>query len=169
MVGKPVDMSDLAAKWERWIALVTEMHEEFQVHQNQTVALTPLKRPVSQSKVALVSTGGVHLKADPPFDLAAPEGDPTIRRIPRSVNPAELTVSHAHYDTEMALEDVDCIFPIQAARTLESRGIIGELAATHYGLMGFVPNGKRLISETGPELADELQKEAVDVLVMVPG
>ena len=109
MTGKPVDPSDLGAKWERWIALVTEMHEEFQVHQNAEVAFTPLKRPVSEAKLALLSTGGVHLKTDAPFDLASPDGDPTIRLIPGDVDPADLTVSHAHYDTEMALEDVDCV------------------------------------------------------------
>ena len=167
--GKPMDLSDLSAKWERWTALVAEMHDEFLVHQNDQVAFTPLNKPLDASRVAILSTGGVHLKSDEPFNLIAAAGDPSIRVIPHDVEPSALTVSHVHYDTEMALEDVDCVFPIQAARALESAGYIGELAPTHYGLMGFVPNGERLISQTGPELAHRLHDEGVDAVVMVPG
>lgn len=169
MIGKPVDTGDLAAKFDRWQALVTEMHAEFTLHTNQIVAFTRLKKPLSECRVTLLSTGGVHRRQDPPFDLASPYGDASFRVIPGNVASSDLMVSHVHYDTAMAEEDIDCIFPIDAARTLQQEGFIGELAPAHYGMMGFVPNGEELIRKTGPELAQRLQQDDIDAVVLVPG
>jgi len=43
---------------------------------------TPLHQPLSACTVALVTTAGVHLKDDAPFDIGDKEGDPTYRVIP---------------------------------------------------------------------------------------
>ncbi len=169
MIGQRLADDGLRERWERWLALVTEMHAEFQVHQNPTIHFTRMAKPLKASRVALLSTGGVHRKTDRPFDLADPAGDPSIRSIPVDVDPADLTVSHMHYDTDMAQRDIDCIFPLRTAQVLHNEGMIGELASVHYGLMGFVPNGQRLIDETGPELAARLVDDGVDVAVLVPG
>ena len=38
---------------------------------------TPIK-PLREARIALVTTGGVHLKDDHPFDMNDPDGDPLI-------------------------------------------------------------------------------------------
>ena len=37
---------------------------------------------LNEAKVAIVTTAGVHLKGDRPFDMQDPEGDATVRVIP---------------------------------------------------------------------------------------
>src|SRR6266478_5248214 len=44
------------------------------------VPWTPLRKPLSESTVVLISSGGVHLRSDHPFNL---NGDPTFRVIPK--------------------------------------------------------------------------------------
>ena len=52
---------------------------------------TPLRRPISDATVAIVTTSGVHLRRDKPFNLA---GDASFRVIPRDAKAADLTISH---------------------------------------------------------------------------
>src|SRR5438093_1340665 len=54
----------------------------------------PLSRSLSQATVALVSTAGVHLCSDTPFDLAT---DASFRIIPRTASNPELCITHEHY------------------------------------------------------------------------
>jgi len=46
----------------------------------------PLRKPISESTVALISTGGVHLRSDRPFNV---NGDTTYRIIPKETAPSE--------------------------------------------------------------------------------
>ena len=61
---------------------------------------TQLAREVNQSRLALITTGGVHLKSQTPFDMTDPAGDPTFREIPANTkvlqdrNPCGKTYSH---------------------------------------------------------------------------
>ena len=48
---------------------------------------TPLRKSLSDSTVVLISTGGVHLRSDRPFNL---NGDPTFRIIPKDARPTSL-------------------------------------------------------------------------------
>src|SRR5467141_5032648 len=89
---------------------------------------TPLRRPLAQSTVALISTGGVHLRSDRPFNL---NGDPTFRVIPKAAPPADLAISHQTYDRTDALRDINLVFPIERLRELEAERVIGRLAEEH--------------------------------------
>ncbi len=40
------------------------------------------RKPLREAVLAIVTTGGVHLRSDPPFDMSDPNGDPTFREIP---------------------------------------------------------------------------------------
>src|SRR2546421_10681199 len=52
---------------------------------------TPLRRPVASATVALVATGGVHLRTDPPFN---PHGDGGFRALPPNRRPGGLPNHH---------------------------------------------------------------------------
>jgi hypothetical protein len=56
---------------------------------------TPLSKPLSKATIALVTSAGINLKTDPPFDMERekiePEcGDPSYRRIPRETTAAAI-------------------------------------------------------------------------------
>lgn len=59
------------------------------------IPYTPRRRELSETTFALVSTAGVHLREQEPFDL---EGDNSWRLIPGDVRSDALMVTHAHYD-----------------------------------------------------------------------
>jgi D-proline reductase (dithiol) PrdB len=164
-----LDEEDLRLRFAGWVERVKRMHDHVHVLANETVAFTPLVKPVASAKLALVTTAGVHLREQEPFDLAAPEGDWSVRPIPSDVDPSRLTVSHAHYDTTAAETDVDCVFPITTVRQLVAAGVVGSLADTFYGLMGFIPDGRPLLQETAPQIVGALQAEGVDVVLLTPG
>src|SRR5207244_11884437 len=59
---------------------------------------TPLRRPVASATVALVATGGVHLRTDPPFN---PHGDGGFRAIPRTAEPGDLQITQDRKSTRL--------------------------------------------------------------------
>jgi D-proline reductase (dithiol) PrdB len=164
-----LDPEELWRKHQRWIDLVTGMHAEFQWTKNASVAWHSPRKPLAASKVALVCTAGIHLASQPAYDLSNPRGDWSFREIPSDSPAGAISVSHAHYDTEAAERDIDCVFPIRTLRALAARGVVGAVAKTHYGMMGFVPNGAPVAQESAPAIARRLAEEGVDAVLLTPG
>lgn len=130
---------------------------------------TPLRRPLAACTVALVSTGGVHLRSQPAFAIYDEAGDASSRAIPGDVRGADLTFSHTHYATDDALADPNVMFPIDRLRELAAAGAVGASAPLHFGFMGFIPDPRRLVGETAPAAARALKGRGVDVVVLTPG
>jgi D-proline reductase (dithiol) PrdB len=59
------------------------------------IPYTPRTRELRESTFALVSTAGVHLREQQPFDV---EGDNSWRIIPGDVAARDLMVTHEHYN-----------------------------------------------------------------------
>lgn len=130
---------------------------------------TPLEIPLSEARVALVTTGGVHLPDDEPFDVDSWEGDHTLRWLPDDVDTSALAVTHTHYPTQDVERDVNVMFPIDRLHELAEQGVIGSVSDMHVGFMGFQPDPALLLSETAPEAGRELQRRGVDVVVLTGG
>ena len=131
---------------------------------------TPLSKPVSESRLALVTTAGVHHRHQPAFDMLDPEGDPAYRIIDAE-HPDDLMITHDYYDHADADRDVNIVFPIQRALEFQGEGLIGELARYHYGFMGHI-DGRHistLINDTAPDVAVRLKKAGVDIALLTPG
>ncbi len=128
-----------------------------------TIPWTPMERAITEATVALVTTSGVHLRRDRPFN---PNGDPSFRVIPQDAEPGDLAITHQAYDRRDALRDINLVFPLQRLRELQTEGVIGRLAAEQYGF-GLVHNGAKL---TGPgrEVAARLHDGGVDLALLVP-
>ncbi len=124
---------------------------------------TPLAKPVSECTVALVSTGGVHLHSDRPFNL---NGDPTFRVIPKTALAGEIAISHQAYDRSDALKDINLVFPIERLRELETEKVVGRLAEHHYGF-GLMGSARRLMPAI-KEVARRLRDSRVDLALLVP-
>ena len=132
---------------------------------NEDVPWTPLAKPLDRCRVALVSTGGVHHKDQPPFHT---RDDTSHREIPRDVPVEELRVAHFGYRTEDATSDPNCVFPIERMRELEAEGVIGEFADPAYSAMGGIYSARRVREELAPRLIERLTQQRVDVLYLVP-
>jgi len=133
--------------------------------------LAPLRRPLRESRVAVVTAGGVHLADQPPFDMVDPEGDGSYRVIPRAVNPDELRITHDYYDHAAADGDVNCVLPLDRLEELARAGEIGSVAPRHVGMMGHLSGAALglLVDRSAAEIARLFQEDAVDLVLAVPG
>ena len=70
----------LARLYTRFPVLARRFTESYTPRTNPDVPWTPLRKSLSESRLALVTTAGVHHRDQPPFDMTDPDGDPTFRR-----------------------------------------------------------------------------------------
>jgi len=134
------------------------------------IPFAPLKKPLSQCRVALITTGGTHLKTDKPFDMENPQGDASYREIPGDTAPEDITITHKYYNHQDADKDLNVVLPFDRMRELISEGVIGELAPIHFGFMGHI-DGEQLpilLNQTAPEVAEKLKAADVDFAFMTP-
>jgi D-proline reductase (dithiol) PrdB len=124
---------------------------------------TPMRRPLSSAPVALINTAGVHRRADHPFDLYS---DASFRVIPGGATPDDLQITHRGYDRRDAAQDINLVFPLPRLRELAAEGVIGRVAAEHYGF-GLTIHGEELLAP-GREVGARLAAAGVDLALLVP-
>jgi D-proline reductase (dithiol) PrdB len=123
------------------------------------------KKSLDRSRLALVTTGGVHLPDQPRFDIDDPAGDCSYREIPTTAN--DLTWTHAYHRPEES-SDLDAVFPLQTLRILVREGLVGGLSARHFSFMGAIHDPTPLAESTAPEVAGNLVEDQVDVVLLTP-
>ena len=133
-------------------------------------AWVPLSKPLSECKIALVTTSGLIRKSDKPFDLENTAGDPTYRVVPTTTNPADLIFSHTstNWDRTGFAMDVNVVLPLQRLDELVQEGIIGSVAGEYYAFMGAMFDVNPLVNKTGPDLGRRMKALGVDVALLVP-
>ena len=131
---------------------------------------TPLAKDISLCRLALITTGGVHLKSQTPFDMLDTAGDPTFREIPADTPPSDLIITHNYYDRSGVHKDINVVFPIERVLELKQSGEIGDVNYRHFSFMGHIMNRHIdvLIEETAPRVAAELKSDHVDIVVLTP-
>ena len=161
----------LARLYTRFPILARRFTESYTPRTNRDVPWTPLTKPLSESRVALVTTAGVHHLDQPPFDMTDPDGDPTFRRLDADRPRADLTITHDYYDHTDADRDINVVFPLDRLRDLEKRGILGQAARWHYGFMGHIDGRhlETLIHVTAVEAAARLKEDGADLVLLTPG
>ena len=132
---------------------------------------TPVTKKLSESAVALVTTAGVHHRAQEPFDMKDSNGDPSFRVIDVTESFADLIITHDYYDHADADKDINIVFPVDRLNEFDQDGLIGKMADTHYGFMGHImgPHLLTLINKTAPEVARLLKTAGVDIVLLTPG
>ena len=156
-------------RFDDWMGRVLVVHTGTIDIRNKKTNWTPLRKPLSECVVGLMTTGGVHLKSDSPFDIDSPHGDSTFREIPATVDTSELVISHSHYGHTDADRDINSMFPLDRLRELRDEGYIGELIPTAYSIMGFIPNPTQLVEETAPEIVRRFKAQGADLVFLTCG
>ena len=134
---------------------------------------TPLSKPLSECKVAMLSSGGIAMKDDKPFDQENERqnpwwGDPSYRIIPKTATEQEVDIYHLHIDPVFARQDINCLLPIQRLNEMEEAGEIGSAAESHYSIMGYLPRPEEMLEKSVPAIIQQLKFEHVDVVILVP-
>lgn len=134
-------------------------------HEPETVALAKPTKPLAESKVALVASGGVYHVGQVAFHH---KDDTTFRRIPTDARASELRTSHFAYDMTSARQDPNVVFPIEALRSMRASGTIGSLTSHALTFMGGIYSQRRLNEELLPALTDEIAAMEPDIVLLVP-
>ena len=129
------------------------------------VPCAPLRKPLAEARIALVTTAGLHLPEQPPFDNDKRGGDTSYRLIPNDADVATLRESHRSetFDHAGVQSDPNLAFPLDRLREMRLT-----LAPRHLSFMGSITAPGRLIAESAPGAAQLLVDDGVDAALLVP-
>src|SRR6267143_4520537 len=93
----------------------------------EPVPWSPLRKPLADCRLALVSSAGLVLPSQPRFDESVKGGDPSFREIPGAVEVSTLLETHRSeaFDHSGMRRDANLVFPIGRLRELATAGRIG--------------------------------------------
>src|SRR4030065_1103290 len=114
-----------------------------EMDQPRPIPWTPLTKPLSECRVALLTSAGIAIKTDRPFDQERERqdpwwGDPSLRLIPRQATEQEVEFFHLHINADFARQDLNCLLPLQRLAEMEAIGGGGSMGTTHYSTMGYI-------------------------------
>lgn len=156
-------VADLSIKYRAMLAL-------YPWRRREPVPRARLARPLAASRVALVTTAGLVVQGDQPFDLSRRGGDPTYRVIPHDTAQERLGVFHRSeaFDRSSLTRDLNVVFPRDPMAQAARDGRIGSVAPRHLSFMGSITAPGRLIREDAPQAGAALVADGVDVALLVP-
>ena len=129
------------------------------------VPWTVARKPLEQSRIALIASGGIYVAGQIAFHF---KDDASFRRIPTDVATADLRATHFAYDLTDARRDPNVVFPLDTLRRLVERGRIGALTRRAFTFMGGIYSSRRVRDELAPAIAREVAAEGADAALLVP-
>jgi len=124
-----------------------------------------LAKPPAQCKLALVASGGVYVSGQIAFHF---KDDCSYRQIDTETPTSALRATHFAYDLTDARADPNVVFPLDTLKKCVKDGLLGELSNPAYTFMGGIYSARKVRDILAPALADALEKDEVDVALMVP-
>jgi D-proline reductase (dithiol) PrdB len=125
----------------------------------------PLEKPLAQCRVGLIGSGGIYQAGQVAFHY---KDDLSFRIIDTAAPTAQLRATHFAYDLTDARSDPNVVFPIDTLHALVDEGVIGELAPRAYAFMGGIYSSRKVRETLAPALAERVQRDEVDVVLLVP-
>ncbi len=135
---------------------------------------TAFSKPLSEARVALLSTAGISMRGDAPFDMEMERkrptrGDPSFRKLRADATSDSIRANHLHIDTGYIERDLNVALPLDRLRELVVDGTVGRVADTHYSIMGYQGNDSSILeNETAPRIAEAMRSEGVDLALLAP-
>lgn len=125
----------------------------------------PLTKPVSESRLGLVASGGIYAHGQVAFHY---KDDTSFRVIDTRTPQQELRATHFAYDLTDARADPNVVFPLQTLRGLVDEGVLGELGPRAYTFMGGIYSSRKVRDLLAPALTERLLNDEVDLALLVP-
>ncbi len=129
-----------------------------------------LQKPLSQSRIAMVTTAAFFRPDQAPFDPSIRGGDYSFREIPVETDLDTLQIAHKSdaFDHSGIESDKNLALPLDRLRELKAEACIGDVAPRHYSLMGSISAPARLVNITAPEIARRLSEDRTDGILLTP-
>lgn len=129
------------------------------------VPWTPRTKPLSECRVAIVTTAALHTVSDEGF---TPD-DTTYRVLP--ADRRDLVLGHwsPNFDRSGFVADLNVVYPADRLDELAAAGVIGSVAPRHYAFAGNQEDTLTSIRlDSGPAVARLLRDDDVDVVLLTP-
>ena len=126
---------------------------------------TPLSKPLSECRVALIGSGGIYRAGQVGFHF---KDDDSYRIIDSQTEASDLRAIHFAYDLKDAWRDPNVVFPLSPLRDLAAEGLIGGVGPRAYGFMGGIYSSRKVKERLAPALADRVVEDEVDLVLLVP-
>ena len=133
------------------------------------VPFSPLRKPLTQSRLALVSTSEIAVRAWDDQRTPLEKGEiGNVYSFPSDTPASELYSHSRSFDKHATtLEDVNAFFPITRLHELQAEGRIASLAPSLHGVYNAYSQRKTIESDA-PEVLRRLRDEEVDVAILTP-
>ena len=184
-VGEAFDSGDLdpilQLAYETQIAGYTPRPDSPPRFQYDDRPFSPLSKPLSESRVGLMTSSGHFVDGDDPepfgvANMSQQEAEdriseflreaPTLSEIPLATAGAELRVRHGGYDVRSTQRDYNVSFPRDALVAAAKEGVIGSVADRLYSFTGAAAQGR--VKQVAPDWARQVVDADIDVLLLVP-
>jgi D-proline reductase (dithiol) PrdB len=127
--------------------------------------LTPLRKPVAESKIGLFVSCGAQLREDPALGETE---DISFRLVHRDTPLSELVISHKTAVRKWAQQDLNVAYPLDRMKELEAEGFIGGLAHTAVSVVGSIHRFTELLEQTVPAVKQIYDSQGVDLVLLFP-
>lgn len=119
--------------------------------------------PLNSCRIAMISTAGIHLRDDRPFDVWAID----YRIIPNEAAPNDIIMSHvsSNFDRTGFQNDLNVIFPLDLLNQLAEKKI-KSVSRFHYSFMG-APEPEKL-ENAAKNIAQAMLRDNVDAVLLIP-
>lgn len=128
-------------------------------------AFTFLAKPLNKARVAIVTSAALHRPDQDRYRV----NDTGFRKLDRSDR--NLIMGHwsPNFDRSGFQIDLNVVYPIDRLEELASTSVIGDVAKHHFAFAGNQPETvSELRLDTGPDCAQQLLADAVDVVLLTP-
>ena len=151
--------------------IAKHLEDSFAPLESEDIPWAPIKKALGQSKIALVTTSGIHHGYQKPFNMDDSTGDSSYRILDTNTLEEDYMITHDYYDHRDADKDFNIILPIARLKEMVSAGIIGGVAERHFSFMGHITDSHihNLIDKTAPEVAASLVQDHADAVLLTPG
>ncbi len=142
----------------------------------------PLKKPLSELKLSLITSSGHFLKNKDPNPLGVEKmsqdeaekrvfdflkEEPYLSQIPFNTPQDELRVRHGGYDIRAAQHDPNVSFPYQRIKEISKTDLFSNLTENAYSFVGACSQ-KRLLKKTLPVWVDKFLGLGINAVILVP-
>lgn len=126
---------------------------------------TPLDKPLSEARVAIVTSAALHRMDQERFG-PADTGFRTLDRADRDIVMGHWSPNFDHTGFQL---DHNVVYPIDRLEELATEGVIGDVAPQHFAFAGNQPaTVSEIRLDTGPACAQLMLAAGVDVVVLTP-
>ena len=140
---------------------------------------TEFGKSLKESKLSLISAGGVFCTDNDPIEPKGMTQDdaikkiseflkspPTLAEIPNNISTERLSIRHPGYDIRAAQQDPNVVFPYEILKNLHKENVFGSYTDNFYSFVG-ASQQSAIIKTHAPKWAEMLKSHNVDAVLLV--